>query len=79
MDESKRKNASKNNPTIKKNKWLKVRLSDSDFEAVHTLADRTGLSISELIRLRLFGDGTGKVIDAIVEEISTHLNNAPKD
>ena len=62
METRKRKNASKNNPTLKKTKWLKVRLSEADYEAVHDLAAKAGLSISEIIRIRLLGDNKESVI-----------------
>jgi len=38
-----------------KNEWIKVRVSRADFDAIHKMSEKTGLSISELIRTRLLG------------------------
>ncbi len=36
-----------------KSEWIKVRVSKADFDAIKHLSEKTGLSISELIRSRL--------------------------
>jgi 16S rRNA U516 pseudouridylate synthase RsuA-like enzyme len=36
-----------------KSEWIKVRVSKADFETIHRIAEKAGLSISELIRTRL--------------------------
>lgn len=53
MSRLSRQNASNNNPVIKRNKWIKVRLSEAEFIYIHNLSIKTGLSISYLIRSRL--------------------------
>ena len=42
----------KKGPDVK-SEWIKVRVSKAEFDAIHRIAEKTGLSISELIRTRL--------------------------
>jgi hypothetical protein len=49
-----------------------VRLSQSDFDSIHHLSTESGLSISEMIRLRLISDDSEKIIAEISEAIKAH-------
>jgi len=40
----------------KKTEWIKVRVSKAEFDAIHKMSEKRGLSVSELIRTRLLGE-----------------------
>jgi len=44
----------------KRTMWLKVRLSKTEFDAIHELSIKNGVTISELIRLRVLGNDSKK-------------------